>query len=69
MADSRIIVAIEFVNGARHQAACRTQNCTAVFDSGRWRGGAHSTREAADLEARGHRDWHRSQREQVVAGA
>ncbi|WP_084963323.1 hypothetical protein [Thermoactinospora rubra] len=50
----RVIVAIEYVAGARKQAACRTGSCG-------WRGTRHIVLADAEEEARAHRQWHRAQ--------
>ncbi|MEV4020191.1 hypothetical protein AB0J35_57915 [Nonomuraea angiospora] len=68
MADSRIIVAIEFVDGARCQAVCRTGGCTAAL-GGEWRGGTYSILKLARAEQQWHRDWHHLQRDGGVASA
>ncbi|GII88229.1 hypothetical protein Ssi03_62190 [Sphaerisporangium siamense] len=58
----RIIVAIELANGARPQAVCRTQGCTAGKDGQPWKGEPQVVKVAAETDARHHRQWHRAQR-------
>ncbi len=58
----RVTVHIEPLADGKHQAICRTRDCTAGEDGGPWKSAEHVVKVAAEDEARGHRQWHRTQR-------
>ncbi|MFF0867649.1 hypothetical protein ACFYUV_38210 [Nonomuraea sp. NPDC003560] len=58
-APARVMVAIEFVAGGRHQAVCRTEPCPAALGGESWRGTATAIPAWARAEVDEHRRWHR----------